>query len=161
MEVMGVNPVEALLRWGRANSLWALTYGPACCAIEMMATSAARYDADRFGVFFRPSPRQADVMIVAGTITEKMTPILKRLHEQMAEPRYVIAMGSCAISGGPFVDSYNILRGVDQVIPVDVWVPGCPPPPEALIDGLFQLRAKILGKPVMDSWVSPGRSDKN
>jgi NADH-quinone oxidoreductase subunit B len=126
--------------------MWPLTFGPACCAIEMMASSAARNDLDRLGVFFRPSPRQADVMIVAGTITQKMVPVLRRLYEQMPEPKWVIGMGSCSISGGPFADSYSVLKGVDKVIPVDVYVPGCPPRPEALIQGIMKLKEKITGK---------------
>lgn len=134
-----------LFKWARAKSLWPLNFGPACCAMEMMASSAARNDLDRIGVFFRSSPRQADVMIVAGTITTKMVPIMKRLYEQMPEPKYVIAMGSCSLSGGPFADSYSILRGVDQVLPVDVFVPGCPPRPEALIYGIMKLQEKITG----------------
>ncbi|MGE5508561.1 MAG: NuoB/complex I 20 kDa subunit family protein [Chitinophagales bacterium] len=135
--------LDSLFRWARASSLWPLTFGPACCAIEMMASSAAKSDLDRLGVFFRPSPRQADVMIVAGTVTQKMAPIVKRLYEQMAEPKYVIAMGSCAIGGGPFAESYSILRGVDQIVPVDVYVPGCPPRPEGLIYGILKLQDAI------------------
>lgn len=135
--------LDHLINWARSSSLWPLTFGPACCAIEMMAGSAAKSDLDRFGVFFRPSPRQADVMIVAGTITQKMVPIMKRLYEQMADPKYVIAMGSCAIGGGPFAESYSVLRGVDQVLPVDVYVPGCPPRPEGLIYGIMQLQEAI------------------
>jgi len=136
--------VEKVLNFARGNSLWPVTFGLACCAIEMMAAGGARYDLSRFGYeVFRPSPRQADLMIVAGTVTNKMAPLLKRIYDQMPEPKYVIAMGSCAISGGPFVDSYNVVRGVDTLIPVDVYVPGCPPRPEALINGFLQLKTKI------------------
>ncbi|MBE3575029.1 MAG: NADH-quinone oxidoreductase subunit B [Firmicutes bacterium] len=138
-----VAPVDAIFNWARKSSLWPFTFGLACCAIEMMGSSMARYDFDRLGVFFRSSPRQADVMIVAGTVTRKMAPIVRRLYEQMAEPKYVVAMGACAISGGPFRDSYSVMMGVDRIIPVDVYVAGCPPRPEALIEGFLRLRAKI------------------
>lgn len=139
--------LEKAIDFCRSNSLWPLSFGPACCAIEMMASGGARYDISRFGYeVFRPSPRHADVMIVAGTVTNKMVPVIKRLYDQMAEPRYVIAMGSCSITGGPFADSYSVLRGVDKIIPVDVIIPGCPPRPEALIEGFLKLKAK-LNKP--------------
>lgn len=139
--------LEKAINFCRSNSLWPLSFGPACCAIEMMASGSARYDISRFGYeVFRPSPRHADVMIVAGTVTNKMVPVIKRLYEQMSEPRYVIAMGSCSITGGPFADSYSVLRGVDQILPVDVIIPGCPPRPEALIEGFLKLKAK-LNKP--------------
>jgi NADH-quinone oxidoreductase subunit B len=136
--------LEKAIDFCRSNSLWPLSFGPACCAIEMMASGGARYDISRFGYeVFRPSPRHADVMIVAGTVTNKMVPVVKRLYEQMSEPRYVIAMGSCSITGGPFADSYSVLRGIDQILPVDVIIPGCPPRPEALIEGFLKLKAKL------------------
>ncbi len=139
--------LEALYNWGRKNSLWPLGFGLACCAIEMIAASMARFDLSRFGAeVFRPSPRQADLMIVAGTVTKKMAPQVVRLFNQMPEPKYVIAMGACAISGGPFKQGYNVLKGIDRYIPVDIHIPGCPPRPEALIHGLMMLQRKIAGE---------------
>ena len=140
-----VAPTDYIFRWARRSSLWPMTFGLACCAIEMMATGASRFDLDRFGAgVFRPSPRQSDVMIVAGTVTEKMAKRLKLLYEQMPEPKYVIAMGSCAISAGCFFyDSYTVVKGVDKIVPVDVYVPGCPPNPEALLYGIMKLQEKI------------------
>ncbi len=136
--------VSNLVNWARSRSPWPLGYGLACCAIEMMATAASHHDLARFGAeVFRASPRQADVMIVAGTVTHKMAPRLRRLYEQMPEPKWVIAMGNCASSGGEFWDSYSTLQGVDTVVPVDVYVPGCPPRPEALVEGVLRLREKI------------------
>lgn len=139
-----ITSVDAFFKWARSNSLWPLTSGLSCCAIEMMCTAAARFDLARFGYeVYRPSPRQADLFIVAGTLTWKMAPPLKRLYEQMPNPKYVIAMGSCANEGGPFTDSYSVVPGIDKIIPVDVFVPGCPPRPEALISGLLHLKEKI------------------
>lgn len=139
-----VTSFDAMVRWARSNSMWPLSSGLACCAIEMMAAGASRFDLARFGYeVFRPSPRQADIIIVAGTLTWKMAPAIKRLYEQMPEPKWVIAMGGCACTGGPFRDSYSVVQGVDKILPVDVYIPGCPPRPDALIDGLLQLKAKI------------------
>ena len=136
--------LEELYNWGRRSSIWPMQFGLACCAIEMIATACARYDIARFGAeLFRASPRQADLMIVAGTVTKKMAPQIVRLYNQMAEPKYVIAMGACAISGGPFHRGYNVLRGIDRYIPVDVHIPGCPPTPQALLDGIMKVQQKI------------------
>ena len=137
--------LDELLRWAHASSIWPLSSGLACCAIEMMSTATARFDLARFGYeVFRPCPRQADLLIVAGTLTWKMADPIVRLYEEMPEPKYVIAMGNCNIAGGPFADSYAVVPGVDEILPVDVYIPGCPPRPEALIDGMLKLREKIL-----------------
>ena len=139
-----ITTVEDLFNWARLSSIWQVGFGLACCAIEMMATSAGRYDISRFGwEAFRSSPRQSDLMIVAGTCTRKMAPLLRRIYDQMPEPKWVIAMGSCASSGGPFVDSYAMMAGVDKIVPVDVYIPGCPPRPESLIFAMLQLQYKV------------------
>jgi NADH-quinone oxidoreductase subunit B len=139
-----ITKADDLLNWARLSSLWQLSFGLACCAIEMMATSASHYDFDRFGVIPRASPRQADIIIISGTVTLKMAQRIKRLYEQMPDPKYIISMGSCSNCGGPYWEhGYNVLKGIDRVIPVDVYVPGCPPRPEALLEGLLKLQEKI------------------
>ena len=151
--------VDEVFNWARLSSIWPVTFGLACCAIEMMATSATRYDIDRFGAgAFRATPRQADLMIVSGTVTAKMASRLKRIYDQMPEPKWVIAMGSCAIGGGPYFKyGYHVVKGVDFMVPVDVYVPGCPPRPEVLLEGLMRLQDKIRGrqgKLVTPKWVT-------
>jgi len=138
-----VSNVDKLVTWARTGSLWPMTFGLACCAVEMMHTAASRYDLDRFGIVFRPSPRQSDVIIVAGTLTNKMAPAFRKVYDQMAEPRYVISMGSCANGGGYYHYSYSVVRGCDRIVPVDIYVPGCPPTAEALLYGILQLQKKI------------------
>lgn len=160
--IVQFSKLDQLLDLCRANSLWPMTFGLACCAIEMMATGASRFDLARFGAeVFRPSPRQSDVMIVSGTINKKIAPAVQTLYDQMPEPKWVIAMGNCAISGGPFVykGQYGIVEGVDKLFPVDVFVPGCPPRPEALIEGILKLEEKLTGKrrwPRVDPIPLPG-----
>lgn len=141
-KVRGNEVVRRLFTWGRASSLWPVTFGLACCALEMIATACSRYDTDRLGIVFRASPRQSDVMVVAGTMTKKMAPIVKRVYDQMSEPRWVIAHGGCASCGGPY-NTYAVVQGTHLIVPVDVYIPGCPPRPEALLFGFLQLMEKI------------------
>ncbi len=138
-----VAQLDKLGAWAQSGSLWPMTFGLACCAVEMMHTACSRYDLDRFGMVFRPSPRQSDVMIVAGTLCNKMAPALRKVYDQMAEPRYVLSMGSCANGGGYYHYSYSVVRGCDRIVPVDIYVPGCPPTAEALLYGILQLQKKI------------------
>ncbi len=147
-----ITSVDQLVNWTRRSSVWPMTFGLACCAIEMMATGASHYDIDRFGSGpFRATPRQADLMIVAGTVSHKMAPRVKRLFDQMPEPKYVMAMGACTVCGGPYIKhGYHVLKGVDRLIPVDVYVPGCPPRPEALLEGLFRIQDKMKRERVLD-----------
>ena len=137
---------ESLFDWARTGSLWPMTFGLACCAVELMHAGASRYDLDRFGMLFRPSPRQSDDMIVAGTLVNKMAPALRKVYDQMADPKWVISMGFCANGGGYYHYSYSVVRGCDRIVPVDVYVPGCPPTAEALLYGILQLQNKIRNK---------------
>jgi len=144
---IAITSLDKIYNWGRRSSVWPMMFGLACCAIEMIATAASRYDLSRFGMeVIRPSPRQADLMIVSGTVTKKMIPNIVRLYNQMPEPKYVLAMGACASGGGPFKEGYNVVSGVDKFVPVDVYVPGCPPTPQALLHGLIKLQEKIDGQ---------------
>jgi NADH-quinone oxidoreductase subunit B len=140
-----VTSLYKLVNWTRKSSIWPMTFGLACCAIEMMAAGASSHDLDRFGIIFRASPRQSDCIIIAGTVTKKMLPVIKTVYEQMPEPKWVIAMGACACSGGVF-DTYSVVQGVDEALPVDVYVPGCPPRPEALLYGILKLQDKIMNE---------------
>jgi len=149
---MVITKVDEVINWARKNSLWPMTFGLACCAVEMMHAGASRYDFDRFGIIFRPSPRQADVMIVAGTLTNKMAPALRKVYDQMPNPKYVVSMGSCANGGGYYHYSYSVVRGVDRIVPVDIYVPGCPPTAEALLYGMIQLQKKISRNTTLMDW---------
>lgn len=157
---VSITTLDRIYNWGRRSSIWPMMFGLACCAIEMICTAASRYDLARFGMeIMRPSPRQTDLMIVSGTVTKKMIPQIVRLYNQMAEPRYVLAMGACASGGGPFKEGYNVVSGVDKFVPVDVYVPGCPPTPQALLHGLMTLQKKIDSQSIQEvSWYQKGES---
>ena len=158
---VAITSLDKIYNWSRRSSVWPLMFGLACCAIEMICTAASRYDFSRFGMeVMRPSPRQADVMIVSGTVTKKMIPQIVRLYNQMPEPKYVLAMGACASGGGPFKEGYNVVSGVDKHVPVDVYVPGCPPTPQALLHGLIKLQEKIDGQSILSArWYKAGASE--
>jgi NADH-quinone oxidoreductase subunit B len=148
-----VQPVKFIFNWGRRYSLWLLNFGLACCGIELIAASMPKHDFMRFGVIpVAHGPRQADLLIVAGTVTDKMAPVMRRVYEQMPDPKYVISFGSCANAGGPYWDSYSVTKGIDQLIPIDVFVPGCPPRPEALLEGLILLQRKIAEEKISEKW---------
>ncbi len=155
---VAITSLDRLYNWGRSASVWPLMFGLACCAIEMICAAASRFDIARFGMeIMRPSPRQSDLMIISGTVTKKMIPIIVRLYNQMPEPKYVLAMGACASGGGPFKEGYNVVSGVDKFIPVDVYVPGCPPTPQALLNGLMKIQEKIRSEPIKTArWYQKG-----
>jgi NADH-quinone oxidoreductase subunit B len=159
---LAITTLDKLYNWGRRSSVWPMMFGLACCAIEMIATAASRFDLSRFGMeVMRPSPRQSDVMIVSGTVTKKMIPIIVRLYNQMPEPKYVLSMGACASGGGPFKEGYNVVDGVDKFIPVDVYVPGCPPTPQALLHGLITLQKKMDKESVLTArWYQKGVTEE-
>jgi NADH-quinone oxidoreductase B subunit len=148
-----ISKIDNLINWARKGSLWPVSFGLACCAVEMMQCASTRYDLDKFGIILRPSPRQADVMIVAGTLTNKMAPALRKVYDQLSEPRWVISMGSCANGGGYYHYSYSVVRGCDQIVPVDIYVPGCPPTAEALLYGILQLQKKVKRNSNLSYWV--------
>ena len=158
---IAITTLDKIYNWSRRSSLWPMSFGLACCAIEMIATAASRYDISRFGMeVFRASPRQADLMIVSGTVTKKMVPQIVRLYNQMPEPKYVLAMGACASGGGPFKEGYNVVSGIDKFVPVDVYVPGCPPTPQALLHGLITLQKKIDRQSITTvPWYRPGEGE--
>lgn len=158
---VAITTLDKIYNWSRRNSIWPMMFGLACCAIEMIGTAAGRYDLSRFGMeVMRPSPRQADVMIVSGTVTKKMIPTIVRLYNQMGEPKYLIAMGACASGGGPFKEGYNVVPGVDRYLPVDIYIPGCPPTPQALLNGLITLQKKIDQESLATSrWYKKGASE--
>ncbi len=155
---VSITSLDKIYNWGRSASVWPLMFGLACCAIEMICAAASRYDISRFGMeIMRPSPRQSDLMIISGTVTKKMVPIIVRLYNQMPEPKYVLAMGACASGGGPFKEGYNVVSGIDKFIPVDVYVPGCPPTPQALLNGLMKVQEKIKGETIKTArWYKKG-----
>ncbi len=155
---IAITSLDKVYNWGRSASVWPMMFGLACCAIEMICTAASRYDIARFGMeVMRPSPRQSDLMIVSGTVTKKMIPTIVRLYNQMPEPKYVLAMGACASGGGPFKEGYNVVSGVDKFIPVDVYVPGCPPTPQALLNGLMKIQERIKGESIkLSRWYKKG-----
>jgi NADH-quinone oxidoreductase subunit B len=160
---IAVTTIDRLYNWGRRSSVWPLMFGLACCAIEMIAAQTARYDMSRFGMeVMRPTPRQADMLLVSGTVTKKMLPSIVRLYNQMPEPKYVVAMGACASSGGPFKEGYNVVAGIDKFLPVDVYIPGCPPTPQALIAGLIKLQEKIDRQTIKTApWYRKQKEDPN